>query len=306
VEPDEKAMPKKSKRAQLSILSAGSFSNFLFAIIFLLIFQLFFIGCYNTAGVIGYMYTFEQINITNIEKIGNYTLEGFLDLSDAELQNIQNTTELLPIKTRNKIYYLKSELYPFFEQAKKGKTKTIIVYEDTPAIRVNLSGAIQKIDDYRINNIEDVHQILSSHKPNDTIKIQTTEKNYSITLSQHPTNSSIGYLGIGFPQLPTATAFLSKLTSPFFSPYSYIIPKYNLEFLTFIRDLLFWLVLICFSVALINMLPIGMLDGGRFIYVVALGMTKSKKKAEFVYKIAALLVLLIFLILMFVWLAKAF
>ncbi|UZE93774.1 MAG: site-2 protease family protein [Candidatus Pacearchaeota archaeon] len=303
VEPDEKSMARKSKKAQLSILSAGTFSNFIFAIIFLLVLQLFFIGCYEQAGIIGYMYAFGQVNVTDIEEIGNYSYEEFLNLSDKEIENI---TETLPVKVNNKTHYLRPELYSFLEQAKKEKIETMALYSDTPAIRANLSGAFQKIDDKEIESIEDVYETLRSYKPGDIIEIQTSEKNYLITLDEHPENSSRGYLGIGFPQISGIAVFLSSLTSPFFSPYIYAEPKYNPEILTFIYNLFFWLILICFSVALLNMLPLGILDGGKFIYITALTLTGSKKKAEIVYQIAAFMVLLIFLVLMLVWVSKVF
>lgn len=303
VEPDEKAMAKKSKRAQLSILSAGSFSNFTFAIIFLLLMQLFFVGCYEKAGIVGYMYAFEKINVTDIGGIGNYSLEEFLNLSDEELQNI---TGVLPVRVNNKTYYFRSELYSLFELAKEGKTDVVVLYQDAPAVKANLLGALQKINNNNINNIGDISEILGSYEPGETVRVQTSENNYSITLEQHPENSSKAYLGIGFPQVPKTTLFWSTISSPFFSPYSYASPKYNPELLTFFRDLFFWLILICISVALLNMLPLGILDGGKFLYITALGLTKSKKKAGLVFKIAAFLVLLIFLVLMLVWLKKAF
>jgi len=71
VEPDEKRMKKSSNKAQLSILGAGSFSNIGFGIIFLLILQLFFVGCYEKAGITGYMYAFQAVNVSNILRIGN-------------------------------------------------------------------------------------------------------------------------------------------------------------------------------------------------------------------------------------------
>ncbi len=303
VEPDEKMMTKKSKRAQLAILGAGTFANFIFALLFILLLQLFLFGFYEMGGITGYMCAIGPVNITNIDEIGNYSIEEFFNLSDEELQNI---TETLPVKVDEKTYYLQPELYIMLESAKKGKIETIYLYEDTPAIRANLSGALQEIDGEKIEKMDDVYDILSSQKPNETIEIKTSEKDYSITLTEHPKNSSIGYLGIGFPEISGIASVLSTLTSPFLSPYSYAKPKYNPEVLQFIRDLFFWLILICFSVALLNMLPLGILDGGKFIYITALGLTGSKKKAELVFKISAFIVLLIFLILMLVWIKKAF
>ncbi|MEM4153067.1 MAG: site-2 protease family protein [Candidatus Pacearchaeota archaeon] len=303
VEPDEKAMRKKKPKQQLTILAAGSFSNFVFAIIFLLILQFFFHLCYQPAGVIGYIYTFQPINTTTIENISNYSLESFLDLNEKELQNVFNKTEtgLLEVKTKNnETYYLTLELALLAKQS-KNKINQIIVYQDTPALKANLSGAIQKIDDIEIKTITDINKAIKKHKPGDVITVQTNEKKYLITLTEHPQNKSLGYLGIGFPTLKGLNLFIAKISSPFFSPYTYASPKFNKDLLTFIRDLLFWLIIISFSVAIINMLPFTFLDGGRFIYIAVLGLTKSKKIAETIFKIAAFIVLLILLILTIVW-----
>lgn len=303
VEPDEKAMQKRKPKQQLTILAAGSFSNFIFAVIFLLLLQLFFFICYQPAGVIGYIYSFQAINVTTIEKIHNYSFDSFLNLSEKELEDIFNrtTTKLLEVKTKDdETYYLTFELALLAKQSKN----EIIVYQNTPALKANLTGAIQKINDVEIKEITDINQIIKKYSPGDTITIQTTEKRYSITLTEHPQNKSLGYLGIGFPMVKGTNLFIAKLSSPFFSPYTYASPKFNENLLTFIRDLLFWLIIISFSVAIINMLPLAFLDGGRFIYIAALGLTKSKKIAETVFKIAAFIILLILLILILVWILR--
>lgn len=307
VEPDEKAMNKKSKKAQLSVLSGGSFSNFMFAILFLLVLQAFFLGCYEKAGVTGYMYSFEKLNLTSINKIGNYTLDEFLNekitINNLTSNGALNNT-LIPVQAKNRTYYLKSELYPLFEKAKEENKGMVVLYQDEPAIKNNLSGAIQYIDNKKVNKLGDIQKILSAYKPNDTITVQTNIKNYSITLDKNPNNNSRAYLGILFPKFSGATAYFSKLMAPFFSPFTYAEPRFNKEVLKFIKDLLFWLILIAFSVALINMLPLGALDGGRFLYITIWGLTKSKKKAEKGFRAASLIVILILLALMLVWMVK--
>ncbi|MCX8193935.1 MAG: site-2 protease family protein [Candidatus Pacearchaeota archaeon] len=306
VEPDEKAMQKRKPKNQLAIFAAGSFSNFVFAVIFLLLLQLFFFLCYQPAGVVGYLYSFQSINATAIKNIGEYSLESFLNLNEKELENIFNKTEtgLLELKTKdNKTYYLTFELASLAKQS-KNRSNQIIAYQDTPALKANLTGAIQKINDVEIKDITDINLIIKKYKPGDTIIIQTTEKKYTITLAEHPQNKSLGYLGIGFPMANGANLFMARLLSPFFSPYINASPKFNEDLLMFIKDLLFWLVIISFSVAIINMLPLTFLDGGKFIYVAALGLTKSKKIAEIVFKITTFIVLMILLILTLAWLSR--
>ena len=52
----------------------------------------------------------------------------------------------------------------------------------------------------------------------------------------------------------------------------------------FIYDLLWWLIIISISVALVNMLPVGIFDGGRFFYITVLAMTKKEKVAKKSFK----------------------
>jgi membrane-associated protease RseP (regulator of RpoE activity) len=76
VEPDEKALVKKSKKEQLAILSAGPFSNILLAIIILLIFNFIFIPLQSN------WFVNNGISIVNIEKDSPAELaqlkEGFI------------------------------------------------------------------------------------------------------------------------------------------------------------------------------------------------------------------------------------
>ena len=73
----------------------------------------------------------------------------------------------------------------------------------------------------------------------------------------------------------------------------------------FIYDLLWWLVLISFSVALVNMLPVGIFDGGRFFYLTIFAITKSEKAAAKTYKALTFIFLMLLLVLMIFW-AKSF
>ena len=62
VEPDEKALSKKNKKQQLSILAAGPFSNIVFAIIILLFFNFIFLPLQNN------LFVSDGITLVNVEK----------------------------------------------------------------------------------------------------------------------------------------------------------------------------------------------------------------------------------------------
>jgi membrane-associated protease RseP (regulator of RpoE activity) len=55
------------------------------------------------------------------------------------------------------------------------------------------------------------------------------------------------------------------------------------------------------SVAVVNMLPLGVFDGGRVFYLTALAITKSKKKAAWLFKAVTFIILLLLLLLTVLW-----
>ena len=74
----------------------------------------------------------------------------------------------------------------------------------------------------------------------------------------------------------------------------------------YLYNLLWWVMMINLFVALFNMLPLGILDGGRFFYLAVFGLTKSKKVAEKSSKLATKLIALIFLLMMVFWFISLF
>ena len=74
----------------------------------------------------------------------------------------------------------------------------------------------------------------------------------------------------------------------------------------FIYNLLWWLVIINISVALINMLPMGIFDGGRFFYVTVWGITKNEKFAKRAFAFTTYFFLFILVLLMVFWGASFF
>ena len=69
---------------------------------------------------------------------------------------------------------------------------------------------------------------------------------------------------------------------------------------------MWWLVLINLSVAIINMLPVGIFDGGRVFYLTILSLFKSEKIAEKSFKLITYIILLIFIIIMVFWFKNSF
>lgn len=305
VEPDEKVLQKKSKRAQLSILSAGSFSNFIFAILFLGLMHLFFSLSTVPSNII---YATTTINTTDIERIeiNAIQLEGFERSKILPL--LEDSTDLIKISVvNNSTFFITQEMLKQQIESKE-RIENLTAFYDSPLIRANVRGEIKEINGIKVKNYDKIFQNLSSLTPGQVVTIKTTVAEYKIYATEHPKNSSRGFIGISSVLMPATglTKFVQDLTSPIKNPFMFYKLKYNVEAFLFFFNLIWWLVIISFSIALVNMLPLGILDGGRFIYVTALWLTKSKKTAERVFKSAAVIILLIFTVLMMVWILRAF
>ena len=102
------------------------------------------------------------------------------------------------------------------------------------------------------------------------------------------------------PTVPTKYhATLDILGYGPFSSIAYYKP--NFEFALFIYNLLWWIILISFSVALINMLPIGIFDGGRFFFLAIAAITGNEKFAKKAFVYLTYLFLLLLAVIMFFW-----
>ncbi len=302
VELDEKVMNKKSKFKQMATLSAGTFANVIVAFLLLGILWITFPLLFVSSGVIFDTYSLSLLNSSSI-----ITIDGKnISLLDYEIliekTNKENLTE---IKTSNKTYFLNKELVSKTGYEEIIEMGYLVVYEDAPAIRVGLEGTVIKIQEKRVKDTKELQEEMKKYSPGDKITISTlindSEKEYQITLGESPKNKTIPWVGIEIlntQQKPLAV-FLSKIMS-FRDAHTSYAPRLG-EFSMFIYNLLWWATLICFSVALVNMLPIGLFDGGRFFYLTVLAITKSEQKAKKTFSILTYLFLLLVLILMVLW-----
>lgn len=243
VEPDEKQLKKAEKFKKLQVYAAGSFSNIVIGFILVLLFHFLLFSAFSYQGL-KYGYPTQVINSTKIIEINN--------LSE----------EMIELKTSEQTYLLSRSLF----ELQKNRT-WIRVFEDWPAARNNLSGSIKKVNDVEINSRKDLASILSEHKPGDTIKIETSEGIYNITLAD---KNGRAFLGVSPPQeyIHALSIIPSETLVNFIFPQTY--KSYKLEALpenvgNFIYQLIFFVYNVCFGVAIINILPIKPLDGGFII-----------------------------------------
>ncbi|MBS3084926.1 site-2 protease family protein [Candidatus Pacearchaeota archaeon] len=293
---DEKAMAKKKKFEQMAVLSAGTFANILTAILGVILMVVFFSLSFSPSGVIYNDYAYGIVNMTGITSINEVAVEN---PSYGLLVNLTNQGEINEIIAYNRMFL-----------GIKGATQDpsyAALYFDSPAIRNNLSGAITEIDGLKITHLDALSSIIASHSPGEKITLTTyngtDEITKEITLEISPEGKT--WIGISFEnqQASGILGSISAWITSYKNPHIYYTANFTMA--KFIYDLLWWLVLISFSVALVNMLPVGIFDGGRFFYLTIFAITKSEKAAAKTYKALTFIFLMLLLVLMIFW-AKSF
>jgi len=295
VEQEEQSFDSKKNFEQMVVLAAGTFANIVMSILFFLLLVGFFFSSFTAGGFVFNTYATSTISINQIDKIGDEFYNGF-----------ENFTE---IYSQEKTYLASSSMISLLNQTTEG---LVIVYENAPAIRSGLRGAIVGIDGEEIVNQKSLTEVLSNKNPGDIIFVEADYEGekfeFEFELDEHPQNKSIPYLGIGFYH-PKASGIVSRFVSLFMNfkePSTNYVPKWDSNFVIFIYDLLWWIAIINLFVALFNMLPLSILDGGKFFYLAVLSLTKSEYAAKNAFKLITYLILLIFALMMFFWFVGVF
>ena len=299
VELDEKKMAKKSKFKQMVILSAGTFANVLTAILFFGILWIFFSLAFSPSGVVFDSYATTGIMISGISSVNgvsvyNASYDKIVELVDKEGLN--------EIDVGNQNYLItKSAL-----ENQKNNDGRILVYNSAPAIKENLSSIILEINGVKTDSTEKLVMELGKYSPGEEVIIKTkTEEGFDervVTLEEHPERPGTSWLGIGFINQKRSGIIgnIVEKVSSFKKPGIYYEPKFD-GISIFVYNLLWWIILISISVALMNMLPVGIFDGGRFFYLTIFAITKNEKIAKRAFAFSTYFFLFILLLLMFFW-----
>ena len=297
VEPDEEHMEKKSIFSQLSILSAGTFANVLTAIFFLGVLWIFFITCFTASGVVFDTYSYSPVELSSIIAVNGIAIEGAT--YDKVLNSI-NGGKFDKIETTGGDYLATRDIL----EQQTGDENYLILYDDAPAINAGLGKVIVEINDIKTNSLDSLKMELEKYSVGETIKVETKTdegvKEFEVVLEKNPEKDSV-WLGIGFSN-PERKGILGRMyvaLSSFKEEHVDYEPKWVGG--TFIFDLLWWVILISISVALVNMLPIGIFDGGRVFYLTILAITKSDAKAKSAFKWLTYLFLVLLVVLMVYW-----
>ena len=298
VEQDEKSMNKSSRFSQMAVLSAGTFANVLTAILFFIVMWIFFTNAYVPAGAQFNTYSYSIVGMAGISSMNNITLEN---PTYQQILNLSDDEGLNKIVADGKIYLMNKKGL----EEQKGATDYLILYENSPAINAGIDGAIIEVNGNKINGWEEFGNEVTKFSPGENITLKTIVKeevkNYEITLGENPDDPEKPFIGVGFAEQKRKGVIgkIVETLSSFKKQYIYYEPKF--EAAEFIYDLIWWIVLISISVALVNMLPMGIFDGGRFFYLTILSLTKSEKKAAKWFKWITNFLLFLVLVLMILW-----
>lgn len=298
VEQDEKSMVKAKNFEQRVVLSAGTFANTIVTILGLILVAVFFSFSFSASGIVFDDYAYDIMSTSNITfvngiQVENPTYEEILNLSNESGTN----------------YFKAGGLKYFGLRGVSTDGSLVALYYDSPAINSGMYGPIVKVNRNSISSIEDFSKELSNYNVGEeviiTTQIEDYYQDYKITLQENPKDSEKSWIGITFFQ--RSTGVMTKiLTVANFYKQPHIHYAENYQGAQFIYDFLWWLVLISFSVALINMLPMGIFDGGRFFYLTILKLTKSEKIAKKSFSYLTWFLLFLVLLIMVYWMKALF
>ena len=319
VEPDEKHMNKAKKFPQLSILAAGTFANVIMTILFALILWIFFMTSFVPAGVNFNAYPNAVVNLNDIKSVSGNLIDNINDIpefakEEDELTEIVVILKEDPSRYQEETFFAPSEmkfLVPGdnLRQAVEKGIENVVVFEDAPAIKAGLKGPILAINGFPVVDQNELREELIKYEPGEVIKITTIEneekKEIELELGEKDNKA---YLGIKFNPYNRKgiIGFIFGIVTKVKNPLVYYEPIWGSNFAWFVYNLLWWIVLINLSVALINMLPVGIFDGGRFFYLTVWGITRSEKFGRNLFALATWAIIVVLIWLMLQWALAVF
>ncbi len=301
VEPDEKQMAKAPKKHQLSVIAAGTFANIVMFVLFALLLWGFFAMSFAPSGVIFNAYAQSVVNVSDITHVGNYSIINAGMIPSLAVEGLNKVT------VSKKTYYAPKEI---LTSEILEKNPQIVVFDDTPALRENIVGAITSIDGKLTRSQKELSDVLSNTGPGQRVVVTTIDSakqvhSYEVVLGER---NGASYLGVGFYNTDSSgfRGLINKAITKVKNPNIYYTPSWDGDFAQFIYDLLWWIVIINILVALMNMLPVSILDGGRFFYLTVLGITGSAKWSRRAYSWVTWFIILLLMIMMVKWFFNLF
>jgi membrane-associated protease RseP (regulator of RpoE activity) len=312
VEQDEKSMNSKGKFAQMSVLSAGVFGNMLVAVLAYVLLVFFFSSLFVASGAVFNSYPTALLNGSEIQMINGIDVsglggDGILDvIEDNQIEDKPvGSFNLTEITYGDLIFYVPVEnLKTAFEE--NGVVQAVY---DSPTVKAGFpklefleSAAVIGINSVEINDYSSLESELLKYSPGDLVEIDVEfkgeVKSYELVLGENPSKEGVGFMGISFYQTQRGINGWLNFYKDEQTMYK---PVGDNSLYVLIHDFLWWLALINLFVAMFNMLPVGILDGGRFFYLTVLGLTKSERVAKISFKLITYAILLAILSVFIIW-----
>lgn len=143
------------------------------------------------------------------------------------------------------------------------------VVSDSPANGVLKEGMIlESINNHTIKDSDDYMDVVETFVPGERVSVGTDQGIYNLTLSENPSNSSRGFVGV---QVANHFEIKESVSSIFGDTIPWILFE--------ISTLTQWIFILNLGVGLFNLLPVKPLDGGRMFEIVL-----SYKLKEETYK----------------------
>ncbi len=161
--------------------------------------------------------------------------------------------------------------------------------EGLPAAVAGINGTITAINGQEIRMVDDLSDTLSQYSPGETIQVTTTEVDYIIPgITGGLLPQSVPVVG---EETNTYTVTLTEKEGAAYLGVAVIAQAITLNFdlnaYFLISTLLFWMFIFSFGIGLVNMLPIGPLDGGLFFSEIT-----GKKRLSKIVSVAMIILLL--------------
>jgi len=307
VEEEKKGFEKKKRLEQMTILGAGVFANIVFALIFYGLYVLFFFIALTASGYAFNSYAAEGVPLNLIDDIGQDVGTKTVFLRGQAFQ--VNLTE---VGVGDRDFYISTETKEFILNGIDLNESSAILFHKAPALENNFLGVIIEANGVKINNQDSLREFLESVDPGDSVNFITSSdgvtKEYDLVLESHPEDPNRAYIGIAHSE-PQPRGIVGKFLFKFMSfkeSSVHYAPAFGGEFTLFVYNLFWWVMIINLLVALFNMMPLGILDGGRFFYLAVLSVTGSERFAKGAFKFATYAITFVFVFLMFIWFIRVF
>jgi membrane-associated protease RseP (regulator of RpoE activity) len=304
VEQSERSMGSKKRVEQMTVLGAGVFANVLMALLFYLLYVLFFFSSFSASGYAFNSYAYvSDVPIGSIDLVGNVSSEFSVVYADSVL-----TRNFTVVGYNGRDYLMSSSAIEAMGNYSDLVGYSTTLFELSPAVRSGLMGAIVEADGVAVLGEDVLREFMESSEPGDVVHFVTKDGDgesmeYDVVLGEHPVYEGRGYLGVAYVE-GSSGGFVNKFLDwmmSFKDDDTYYEPKWDGEFVYFVYYLLWWVMVINLLVALFNMLPLGMLDGGRFLYLAIWGVSGKEKWGKFAFRVMTYFIFALFVLMMFFW-----